>query len=141
MLNLPIVAADKERISDTEVRISGLFGRQVRKFRKALVYDDEIATGGSVAEVGKELARNGIEEISAICTHGVFSGKAFQRLSEVSQIGELVTTDTLPQKPGKSPIKMTVLPVSHLFGEAIWRNQTRQSIGGLYTYWQETENA
>ncbi|MBN2386266.1 MAG: ribose-phosphate pyrophosphokinase [Anaerolineales bacterium] len=141
MLELPVVAANKERISDSEVRISGLFGRQVRKYRQALIYDDEIATGGSVVEVCKELVHNGVEEIVAICTHGVYSGKAFARLAGIPQIVELITTDTVPQRPDRCPLKLTVLPVAHLFGEAIWRNYNRQSIGGLYTYWrEETDN-
>jgi ribose-phosphate pyrophosphokinase len=139
MLDLPVVAADKERISDDEVRISGLFGRQVRGFRQALVYDDEISTGGTVAEVCKELAKNGIQTIIPICTHGVFSGKALERLGAIPQIAELVTTDTVPQRANRSKIPMTVLPVAPLFGKALWLNFTRQSIGGLYTYGQDTK--
>ena len=140
MLNLPVVAADKERISDTEVRISGFFGHQVRKYRQALVYDDEISTGGSVIEVCKVLARNGVERIIPICTHGVFSGKAFERLATIPQIVELVTTDTVPQRPEKAPVPMTILPVAPLFGEALWLNYSRQSIGGLFTDWQEIKS-
>ncbi len=138
MLNLPVLAADKERISDTEVRVSGLIGRQVRKYKRALVYDDEISTGVSVLEICKELVKNGVEEIVLICTHGVFSGKALERLGNIPQIVEIVTTDTVPPPP-QSPINLTVLPIAPLFGEAIWRNYTRQSIGGLFSYWKDSE--
>jgi len=137
MLSLPVVAADKERVSDTEVLISGLFGRQVRGFRQALVYDDEISTGSSVVEVCKELARNGIDKIIPICTHGVFSGRAFERLGAIPQIPELVTTDTVPQRPSRCPVALTIVPVAPLFGKALWLNFTRQSIGGLYVYGQD----
>jgi ribose-phosphate pyrophosphokinase len=137
MLNLPVVAADKERVSDTEVRVSGLFGRQLRKYRQALVYDDEISNGSSIIEICKELNKHGIQQIIPICTHGVFSGRALERLGGIPQIIEIVTTDTVPPPPqGKYPF-LTILPVAPIFGEAIWRNYTRQSIGGLFSYWQE----
>jgi len=141
MLKLPIVAASKERISDTEVRVSDFLAREVRnKYQRALVYDDEISTGGSIAEICRVLARSGIEEIIPVCTHGVFSGNALERLGKIPQISEIITTDTVPQQPSKTlPYRMTILPVAPIFGEAIWRNYTRQSIGGLFSYGQDPE--
>lgn len=138
MLNLPAVAAHKERISDTEVKIGGLQARLLRKYKRALVYDDEIATGGSVFEVCKTLAQNGVEEVIPICTHGVFTAKALEQLARIPQIVEIVTTDTVPP-PDERPARLTILPVAKIFGEAIWRNATHQSIGGLFSYWQEPE--
>lgn len=141
MINLPVIAANKERISDTEVRVSSFFARQVRnKYQRALVYDDEISTGGSIVEICKILVRSGVQEIIPVCTHGVFSGSALERLGQIPQIVEVVTTDTVPpQLSTAHPFRMTILPVAHLFGEAIWRNYTRQSIGGLFSYGQESE--
>src|SRR5690554_2133952 len=39
VIQLPIAAGNKERISDTEVRIRGLVGSQVRGHKRALIYD------------------------------------------------------------------------------------------------------
>jgi ribose-phosphate pyrophosphokinase len=139
MLNLPALAAHKERISDTEVKIGGLQARLLRKYKRALVYDDEIATGGSVFEVCKTLAQNGVEEVIPICTHGVFTARALEQLAQIPQIVEIVTTDTVPPPPNRPP-HLTILPVAPIFGEAIWRNCTHQSIGGLFSYWQEPGN-
>src|SRR5258706_4684251 len=50
-LSLPIAAGNKERISDTQVKISGLAGNQVRGHKHALIYVDEIDTGGSNSKV------------------------------------------------------------------------------------------
>src|SRR5512142_2570007 len=50
-LHLPITYGNKERLSDTRVRISGLIGTPIQGFQRALVYDDEIATGGSIVEL------------------------------------------------------------------------------------------
>jgi phosphoribosylpyrophosphate synthetase len=33
--------------------------------------------------------------------------------------------------------KLTILSLASLFGEAIWRNYTRQSIGDLYSFGDE----
>ena len=140
MLKLPVIAANKERISDSEVRITGFSGRQVRKYERALVYDDEISTAGSMMEICGLLAKNGVQEIIPICTHGVFSGKALQRLGEIPQISEVVTTDTVPPPAAdKYPYRLTVLPVGQIFGEAIWRNYKQQSLGGLFSYWKDPE--
>jgi ribose-phosphate pyrophosphokinase len=81
-----------------------------------------------------------VQEIIPICTHGVFSGKALQRMGEIPQINEVVTTDTVPPPPKHTlPYKLTVLSVTQIFGEAIWRNYNRQSIGGLFSYWKDSE--
>src|SRR5215211_1893168 len=55
LLGLPIAAGNKERISDSEVHISALVGNQVSGHKCALIYDDEIATGGSIDEMSRVL--------------------------------------------------------------------------------------
>ena len=136
-LDLPVIAAEKTRISEKEVRISNLVGKQVMGFRRAIIYDDEIATGGSILAVSELLIRNGIEEITTVCTHGVFTGKSVERLSAIPQITEIVTTDTVPIPPDKRAPHMKVLSVAPVFGEAIRRNYFRQSIGDLFSFWDE----
>lgn len=133
-LGLAALSAEKTRVSDTEVRIGGLISRQVQGFRRVLIYDDEIATGGSIIQLCKLLVESGIEEIIVICTHGVFVGRALEGLSAVPQIREIVTTDTVPILPEKRLPNMTVLSVAPVFGEAIWRNYHRQSIGDLFDF-------
>jgi ribose-phosphate pyrophosphokinase len=133
-LGLPVAAGNKERISDFEVRITGLVGRQVKGFRRALIYDDEIATGTSVVEMSKLLIDNEIQDIAVVCTHGVFVSKALDRLSEIPQITEIVSSNTVFIPPEKQIQKLTVLSVAPIFGEAIRRNYIRESIDGLFVY-------
>ena len=137
MLGLPTAAGNKTRISDTEVRIGGLIGRQVKGFRQALVFDDEIATGGTVVEVCKLLIDLGIEEIKVVCTHGLFLGRAPERLAAIPQISEVVTTDTVPQSPERWPLKKTVLTTAPVFGGAIRQNYFHRSIGELFDFGQK----
>ncbi len=133
-LGMPVAAGDKERVSDTEVEISGLVGKPVQGFRRALIYDDEIATGGSIVGISKVLIEQGIQEIWVACTHGVFVHGGLERLVAVPQITEIVTTDTVWIPPEKRHPKLTVLSVGHVFGEAIYRNYMRESISDLYVY-------
>lgn len=140
-LKLPLAAGNKERISDTEVRISGLVGHQVQGCRQALIYDDEIATGGSVIELCELLVKNQIEEISAVCTHGVFVAGALARLAAIPQIKEIVATDTVYIRPEERHPKLHILSVASIFGEAIRRNYMRQSIGDLFVFADDEEGA
>jgi ribose-phosphate pyrophosphokinase len=136
-LGMPVAAGDKERISDTEVLISGLVGRPVQGFRRAIIYDDEIATGGSIVGISKVLIEQGIQEIWVACTHGVFVHGGLERLVAVPQITEIVTTDTVYIPPEKRHPKLTVLSVAPVFAEAISRNYQRQSISDLFVYGED----
>ncbi len=133
-LGLPVATASKTRVSDTEVKISGLIKRQVKGFRHALVYDDEIATGGSVSQLSDRLVKSGIKEISLICTHGLFLGRAIERITAVPEITEIVTTDTVFRPQEDQHPLMKVLSVAPVFGDAIRYNYLHQSIGSLFTF-------
>jgi ribose-phosphate pyrophosphokinase len=139
-LNLPVATASKTRVSDTKVEIGGLIRRQVRGFKHALVYDDEIATGGSVVGLSKMLVESGIERIRLICTHGLFLGNALERMAAIPQIEEIITTDTVYLPEEKRPSNLTVLSVASIFGEAIYRNYAHQSINELFTFGDDPEH-
>ncbi len=136
-LGIPVAAGDKERVSDFEVTISGLVGRPVQGFRRAIIYDDEIATGGSIVGISKVLLEQGIQEIWVACTHGVFVHGGLERLVAIPQITEIVTTDTVYLPPEKRLPKLTILSVAGVFAEAIARNYQRQSISDLFVFGED----
>jgi len=133
-MNLPIAAGNKERLSDSEVRISGLVGNQVRGHKHALIYDDEISTGGSIFELSRVLIEEGVEEILVVCTHGVFTRGGLERLASVPQISEIITTDTVYIPEEKRHPKLTVLSVASVFASSILHNFSRESIGDLFVF-------
>jgi len=133
-LRLPVAAGNKERVSDTEVRISGLVGSQVRGHERALIYDDEIATGGSILELSRMLIEEGIKEIIVMCTHGVFTRGGLEKLGAMPQISEIITTDTVHTPPERRHPKLRVLSVASIFADAIRHNFNRESIGDLFVY-------
>ena len=136
-LGMPVAAGNKERISDTEVLISGLVGQSIQGNRRAIIYDDEVATGGSIAAISKLLIDQGVQEIWVACTHGVFVRGGLEKLAAIPQITEIVTTDTVYIPPEKRHPKLTVLSVAPVFGDAISRNYLRQSISDLFVYGEE----
>ncbi|MBI5304527.1 MAG: ribose-phosphate pyrophosphokinase [Chloroflexi bacterium] len=137
-LRLPIAAGNKERISDTAVRITGIVGNQIKGYHRALIYDDEIATGGSILEISRVLLDQGIQDIWVACTHGVFVHQALERFDAVPQITEIVTTDTVLIPPEKKIAKLHVISAAPVFSDAIRRNYLRESIGDLFTFGEET---
>lgn len=135
-LGLPITAGDKERISDTEVRIN-IVGQQVRGYERALIHDDEIATGHSILKLSEILLAQGVREIWVACTHGVFVGGGLERLAAVPEITQIVTTDTVYTPPEKRHPKLHTLSVAPVFGEAIRSNYLRRSIGDLFVFGED----
>jgi ribose-phosphate pyrophosphokinase len=135
--NLSSISAEKTRISDTTVLIGDLITKQVAGFERAIIYDDEIATGGSVITLSRFLVDSGISDIIIICTHGLFFNNALQQLQSIPQVSRIITTDTAPIPMEKRPEKLTVLSVAPLIADAIYRNYTRQSIGPLFDFGEE----
>ncbi len=139
LLHLPVAMGNKTRLSDNEVRVTSIIG-EVGGYRRALIFDDEIASGASMVTIAKMLVEQGIEELTAICTHGVLVDNALERLTALPQLAEIVTTDTTPIPESKRGAKLQVLSVAPLFGEAIRRNYLRQSIGDLFAFWKDFQD-
>lgn len=129
LLGLPVAAGAKQRLADDRVVIDAIVG-EVRTSKAAIVLDDEIATGGSIIELLDRLAEQGCRSAAIACTHGLFAGKAAQRLREHPSVTEVVTTDTVPA-PDDWP-ELIVRSVAPLFAEAISRIHDGESISNLF---------
>ena len=64
--------------------------------KQVLIIDDMIDTGGTIVEAVRLVAENGAAAIRIAATHGIFSGGARERLSQLPIKGILVT-NTRPQ--------------------------------------------
>jgi len=131
-LGLPVAAGTKKRLTDETVQIDAVIGDVQGK--RVILFDDEVATAGSVIEAVARLREMEVTDISLCCTHGVFSGPAIQRLKSTPEIHEIVTTDTVPIPEEKRIKGMHVLSVAPLFAEAIRRIHTGQSMTTLFEY-------
>ncbi|WP_265448033.1 ribose-phosphate diphosphokinase [Flexivirga meconopsidis] len=128
LLGLPVAAGSKKRLADDKVVIDTIVGDVAGK--RAIVLDDEIATGGSVVELMDRLAEQGCTSADVACTHGLFVGRAVERLSTHPLIREVVTTDTVP--PPLDWPQLQVMSVSSLFAQAIARIHDGESVSSLF---------
>ena len=131
LLGLGVAAGSKQRLTDDRVIIDAVVGNVEGKH--ALVLDDEIATGGSIVELLDRLEERGSTGASIACTHGLFVGKAVERLGGHPMIREVVTTDTVPPTDWRGQQHgLTVLSVADLFGDAISRLHAGESVSSLF---------
>ncbi len=129
-LNLPMAIVDKRRDGDDEnARATNLIGDVEGK--KALIIDDEIASGGTMIEATRFVLERGAQSVEAATIHPVLSGKAVDRIAS-SPLSSLVVTDTIPIAPEKRIDKIEVLSVASLFAEAIKAIHDGSSISSLF---------
>jgi ribose-phosphate pyrophosphokinase len=81
-------------------------------------------------ELMDRLKDAGATEAAIVCTHGLFAGKAVERLRDHPFVTEVVTTDTVPAPDGWPELK--VRSVSALFAEAISRIHHGRSVSSLF---------
>lgn len=130
LLKLPVAAASKQRINDDKVIIDTIVGDVDGK--NVIVIDDEIANGGTIVEVLSKLREHHVKKIVVACTHGLFTGKAIERLGSQPDIQEIVTTNTVPIPKNKQLPNMRILSVAPLLAEAIDRIHYGKSVSKLF---------
>lgn len=128
-LHLPMAIIDKRRVGDTEVD-QGLVVGDV-KGKDALIFDDEISTGGTLAVTAETLKQAGARELIVGTTHAVLCGPAVRNLAD-SPIKNIVVSNTVHIPAKKRLGKLTVLSVAPLLAEAIRRIHTGESVGALF---------
>ena len=130
ILDVPIAIVEKHRVGNEDrVEAANIIGDVDGK--TALIIDDEIGTGGTVAAAANALKEHGAEEIYCCVTHPVFSGDASRILMD-SVVREFVVTDTLELPADKRNSKVKVLSVASLLGEGIHRIHSGLSVGAMF---------
>ena len=129
-MNTSMAIIDKRRISDTDV-VQGLVVGNV-KGKDAIIFDDEISTGGTIITSVKTLEKSGVRKIFVGATHPVLSGPAVKNLQDLN-VEEIVVTNTV-DVPGKKKMEhLKILSVGALLAEAIKRIHSGESVGALFT--------
>jgi ribose-phosphate pyrophosphokinase len=96
-LDFPLAVMEKRRNLDTKdfsetIQIIGNVSGKT-----AIIVDDIISTGATIANGAKALKEEGARKVIAIATHGIFTGHAFETL-EKSPIDLVLTTDSISHK-------------------------------------------
>ena len=129
-LNLPIAIVDKRRDGDDEKpRAVDLIGDVAGK--RAMIVDDEIASGGTLIEATAFLLDRGATSVEAAAVHPVFSGQAVKRLA-ASPLTSLVVSDTIPIAAEKMIDKLEVCSVTQLFAVAIQAIHNGSSVSRFF---------
>jgi ribose-phosphate pyrophosphokinase len=126
-LGVPVAAAAKQRISDSEVTISAIIGEVAG--RDVIVLDDEIARGTTVFELLDMLREHEPRSVAVACTHGVFADGTLDKLT-AADITEVVCTNSAPVPDGHP--KLHVLSVAPALAEAIGRIHDGESVSVLF---------
>ena len=130
-LNAPLAIIEKRRL-DNEDHAESLNVIGDVQGKTALLFDDEIGTGGTIVAAAKALQEHGVREVYGCATHPVLSSNASHLLAQ-GNFREITVTDTLPMPSEKVNGKITVLSVAPLLGEAIYRIHKGLSVGELFT--------
>ena len=78
--------------------------------RDAVIIDDMISTGGSVAKSAQLLKKHGASRVMAACAHPVLVGGAAEKLKQAG-VDEIISTNTIPSKYSK--VDVSPLIASH----------------------------
>ena len=124
-LNADLAICYKQRKVANEVSEMTLIGEV--KGRNVIIMDDMIDTAGTMCKAAQMIADQGALSVSAMCSHAVLSGPAYERISE-SILKELIVTDSIPLKEGKDTSKIKVLSVAKLFADVIKSVKNHESI-------------
>ncbi len=117
MLNhMPYAAIEKNRdLATGKVTADKITGRIGKK---AIIVDDMISSGGTIALASKILKENGAKEIYVFATHPVFSDKA-PKILEDSDVKKVFVTDTIFVPEVKRFPKLEILSVSEMIAASL----------------------
>src|SRR5947208_7023129 len=124
----PYALMEKERPAHGVAEIGRVIGDV--KGKVAVIVDDMIDTGGTLAAAAQTVMDEGAREVYAVATHGVFSGNAWQTLGN-SPLSGIVVTDTIPLPEG-APDLIRVISTADLLTDSIRKIFTDESVSEIF---------
>ena len=132
-LNMPIAFIEKRRVAnDSNAEALTIIGDV--NGSDVIIVDDEVDTGGSIAEAIHLAKENGARNVYLAFIHPVVSSDAAKKLAELD-ITEIITTDTVPIPPEDQALfgdRLTICSVAPLLAEVILRAHEGRSVGELF---------
>jgi ribose-phosphate pyrophosphokinase len=130
MVEAPYALLEKERPAQQVAEIGYVIGADKVKGRKAVIVDDMIDTGGTLAAGAQTVLDAGASEVFAVATHGLFSGNAFETLTN-SPLSGILVTDTVPLREG-APDLIRVLSCADILSDSVRRIFTDDSVSEIF---------
>ncbi|MBF0614155.1 MAG: ribose-phosphate pyrophosphokinase [Magnetococcales bacterium] len=129
-LHVDLAIIDKRRPAPNVAEIHHIIGEVENKH--CIIVDDMVDTAGTLIKAAEALLRHGAMSVAAVCSHGVLSGAAVQRIQS-SVLTRLLVTDTIQLSPEALACpKIEVRSVAPLLGEAIRRICDEESVSSLF---------
>ena len=132
-MDMPIAFIEKRRHgNDANAEALTLIGEV--KDRDVIIVDDEVDTGGSIAQAVNVVKQNGARDVYLAFVHPILSRNGAERLAALP-IKHIVTTDSAPLSPEKKKIlgdRITILSIAPLLGEVIKRGHEGRSVGEMF---------
>lgn len=100
--------------------------------KTAIIVDDMISTGGTLAQAAQALKERGARDVYACATHGIFAGDAVEVTCQ-SVLVETVVTNTIPLPSDHRRARIRAISVAPLFAEAIMRIHKDLSLSALFS--------
>src|SRR4051794_30340103 len=122
---------EKERPAQQVAEIGYVIGIENVRGRRAVIVDDIIDTGGTLAAGARTVMESGASEVYAVATHGVFSGNAYQTLAN-SPLSGILVTDTVPLPEGAPEGLLRTLTVSDLLTDSVRQIFTDGSVSEIF---------
>lgn len=107
--------------------------------KQAILIDDILNTGKTLAEAAKIVERGGATDIYAAVSHAHLT-KGTAEILNASPIKEIIATDSIKSQYPK-PDHLVYISASQLIGEAIVRIQERQPLSPLFSYQADDKDA
>jgi len=127
-LHVPLAIIEKRRAGTLAEAVTVIGNVSCKN---AIVFDDEIDTGGSMIQAVNILKEHGVWDIYGCATHGILSPPAVERLRSCD-IKELVITNTVPVPAEKRLPNLTTISVASLLGEVMRRIHLGISVGEMF---------
>jgi ribose-phosphate pyrophosphokinase len=121
---------EKERPAQQVAEIGYVIGADKVQGKTAVIVDDIIDTGGTLAAGAQTVLDAGARDVYAVATHGVFSGNAFETLASAPLSG-IVVTDTVPLRDG-APDNINVLTCADILADSVRRIFTDDSVSEIF---------
>ncbi len=132
-MDMPIAFIEKRRHgNDAKAEALTLIGEV--KDRDVIIVDDEVDTGGSIAQAVQLVKEEGARDVYLVFVHAILSDNGAERLASLP-IKQIITTDSAPLASEKRAYlegRLTVLSVSDLLGEVIRRAHEGRSVGEMF---------
>ncbi len=99
--------------------------------RTCILFDDIVDSAGTLCKAAEALREKGAKDVHAMCTHGVLSNNALDRIA-ASELKTVSVTDSIDQSQRPASDKLKVCTIGPMLAEAIGSITRHDSVSRLF---------